>query len=60
MTNFFLNEEYDQGFNDMSQNNPVNRSQIKIRIQTVGMGNGFIVASDDQGDCYSWGVNSEG
>lgn len=33
------------------------RSQTKIRIETVGLGNDFIVVSDDYGHCFSWGNN---
>lgn len=47
-------------FSNLSARNPANRSQIKIRIESVGLGSDFIVAADDYGDCYSWGNNEGG
>lgn len=43
-----------------SSNYNVNKSQTKIRIETVGLGEDFLVAVNDYGDCFSWGNNEKG
>ena len=32
----------------------------RTRVSTVGLGENFIVAADDMGECYSWGSNETG
>ena len=54
------NARNDQGYSNMSSKNPANRSQIKVRVETVGIGFDFLVAADDYGECYSWGNNDQG
>ncbi len=45
---------------NLSSKYQANQSQIKIRIESVGLGFDFIVAVDDYGECYSWGNNENG
>lgn len=36
------------------------KSQQRIRVASISLGNNLIVAADDIGDCYSWGLNDHG
>ncbi len=69
MHNPFADEDHDGSMNtkkdpqvtsNLSSKYQGNRSQLKIRIDTVGLGSDFIVAADDYGECYSWGNNDQG
>lgn len=63
MNPFDMDEFFEDGskkdpqFSNMSNEN---RSQMKIRVESVGLGRDFIVVADDYGDCYSWGNNESG
>ncbi len=54
------NENDDNSSHKGSSNYNANKSQSKIRIETVGLGEDFVVAVNDYGDCYSWGNNEKG
>jgi alpha-tubulin suppressor-like RCC1 family protein len=38
----------------------MNKSSIRLKIETVGLGENFLVAADEAGDCYTWGFNGNG
>ena len=59
MYNPFDDDFNEEELNQDAQYSDINevRSQTKIRIESVGLGNDFIVVADDYGHCYSWGSN---
>lgn len=46
-----------QKFSHINNNN---KSGIKFRIETAGIGENFFIASDEFGDCFAWGFNGNG
>ena len=45
---------------NLSSNYVANKSSSKLRIVSISLGNNLVVVSDDNGDCYSWGINDNG
>jgi alpha-tubulin suppressor-like RCC1 family protein len=37
-----------------------NRSSLKYQIETAGLGENFVIAADEFGDCFAWGFNGNG
>ena len=40
--------------------NSGNKSLIKFRIETAGLGENYLIASDEFGECFAWGFNGNG
>ena len=38
----------------------LNKSAVRLKIESVGIGENFLVAADEIGDCYTWGFNGNG
>lgn len=46
--------------NSSKNNVPTNKSSLKFKIETASLGENFMIAADEFGDCFAWGNNANG